>query len=239
MEGLTLQVRADVSMFEAAMARLNGLGAETISGLTSTFGGLEAAAGGVTAGVDVLNGALLSHNQLLGSAQAGWSGYRAGLAGIQGPLTEFGRVLDGAAAGVAGLTEALNAVPRQVEIDISINQNEQTPNIRSGGIEAVHLPTAHEGAYFSGPGPEERDVRVLSGEYVLSRLGVQTLGLDRLRRADQGIEGPGGGAVVENHYHYDSVVRIDGSVIADDDVVSRLAERIGRELDWQAGGRTG
>lgn len=239
MEGLTLQVRADVSMFEAAMARLNGLGAETISGLTPAFGGLEAAAGGVTAGVDVLNGVLLSHNQLLGSAQAGWSGYRAGLAGIQGSLIEFGRVLDGAVAGVTGLTGALNAVPRQVEVEINVNQNGQKPNISRGGVAVVDLPTAHEGAYFSGPGPEERDVRVLSGEYVLSRLGVQTLGLDRLRRADRGIEGPGGGAVVENHYHYDSVVRIDGSVITDDDAVGRLAERIGRELDWQAGGRTG
>ena len=238
MEGLTLQVKADVSMFEAAMARLNGLGDETMAGLVSSFDGLETAASGAAAGLDYMNSRLTSHNQLLGSARAGWSGYRAGLTTIQEPLAEFSQALGGVTSEVTGFTEALNAVPRRIDVAINVSQDGRITNIDAGGALTAGIPTAHGGAYLSGPGPEERDVRVLSGEYVLSRLGVQTLGLDRLRQADRGIEGAGG-AAVENHFHYDSVVRIDGSVIADDDAVGRLAERIGRELDWQAGGRTG
>jgi hypothetical protein len=141
-----------------------------------------------------------------------------------------------------------SALPRQIVVDIFINTHGSPPAFHAGGlvagpqVEAPALLTAHQGLYVSPPGPEERDVRVLTGEYVLSRAGVRTLGLDALRAADQGqaAAGPSDGpARVEHHFHIDSLVRVDGSLIADQAALGALAERIGQEMDWQTRGRTG
>ena len=152
-----------------------------------------------------------------------------------------------AVAQVRELQTALEALPRRVEIEIVLIKSRDPAHLppgRAGGRAVLSPPLAHSGMYLTSPGPEERDIRVLSGEYVLSRTGVSTLGLAALRAADQGLSPTNsaqavGANSIENHYHIESMIRVDGSLIADEAALSEFADRIGRELDWQAQGRTG
>ncbi|MBW1713251.1 MAG: hypothetical protein JRJ59_08920 [Deltaproteobacteria bacterium] len=253
MEGLILEVRADTGQFETAMSRLEGTVESSLAALRGTLGGLQNTVSAAAAGFEGLGGMIQGQDQSWIASGAALTAYRVGLNQAQAAMTRLSRTVAGATTQVRGLNAALAALPRQVSIDVVVNTIGHVPTFHQGGLVAgpqigsylgtASLVKAHTGAYFPPPRPEERDVRVLTGEYVLSRAGVRTLGLAALKAADSG-RLPGGTAGqaqavrVENHYHFGSLVQVEGSLVADQASLTEFAERISREIDWQTRGRT-
>ncbi len=247
MEGLILEVKADISQFEMAMSRLQSLTDGGLGGFSDSLSGLSEAVAAASAGMEEFSGLIRKQDQGWASSGAALTVYNAGLNRIR---TGMSRVADQTAKAVARVKElkqALDSLPRKIEIAIVLTRTGTLPKFHGGGLvsgPALSPPLAHAGMYLAPPGPEERDVRVLSGEYILSRAGVRTLGLAALQAADRGRQPAGPAparepAGIENHYHFDSLVRVDGSLVADEAALQEFADRIGRELDWQDQGRTG
>ena len=247
MEGLILEVKADISQFETAMSRLQTLTDGGLAGFNQSLYGLGEAVAGALAGLEEFTSLVQEQDQTWTASASALTSYTAGLFQIRTGMSGLAGQTAQAAAQVKELQIALEALPRRIEIEIALVKSGTLPIFHQGGLvagPALSPPLAHSGMYLTSPGPEERDIRVLSGEYVLSRTGVSTLGLAALRAADQGLSTTGSAPAtgvnsIENHYHIESMIRVDGSLIADEAAFSEFADRIGRELDWQAQGRTG
>ncbi len=247
MEGLILEVKADISQFEAAMTRLQTLTQGGLAGFNESLFGLGEAVGTALSGLEEFSALIQEQDQSWTASASALTVYKAGLIQIKSAVRGLADQTAQAVSRVKELQTALEALPKRVEIEIVLTKTGTVPTFHQGGLVAgpvLSPPLAHSGMYLAPPGPEERDVRVLTGEYVLSRAGVRTLGLAALRAADQGRSAAAPVQVaeskgVENHYHIESMIRVDGSLIADETALSEFADRIGRELDWQAQGRTG
>ena len=246
MEGLVLEVRADISQFELAMARLQTTTEGGLSGFKDSLSGLHEAVSAASVGMEAFSALAREQDQSWSSSGAALAVYSAGLVQIKAGMSGLTAQAAQALAQVKALQQALDSLPRHVKIEIELIKTGTLPIFHKGGLvagPALSPPLAHNGMYVSPPGPEERDVRVLTGEYILSRSGVRALGLATLRAADRGsapeTQAVAGAAGIENHYHFDSMIRVDGSLVADERVLEDFADRIRRELDWQAQGRTG
>jgi hypothetical protein len=247
MEGLILEVKADISQFEMALARLQTVTDGALAGFNDSLSGLGEAVSTATAGMEEFSSLIREQDQSWTSSGNALAVYNAGLTKIKTGMSGLADRTAKAVARVKDLKLALDSLPRKVEIEIVLKQTGSLPKFHAGGFvagPALSPPLAHGGMYVAPPGPEERDVRVLTGEYILSRSGVRNLGLAALRAADRGgsANGPdqaGQPARIENHYHLDSMIKVGGSLVADEASLSEFAERIGQELDWQAQGRTG
>jgi len=246
MEGLILEVKADISQFETALTRLQTLTDGALFGFNDSLRGLGDAVASATAGMEGFSALIKEQDQSWISTGNALAVCNTGLVRIKTGMAGLAELTAKAVAQVKELKASLEALPKQVIIEIILKKSGSIPKFHQGGFiagPALSPPLAHGGMYISPPGPEERDVRVLTGEYILSRKGVRNLGLAALRAADKGRSGDdtaaaGQPAKIENHYHIDTLVRVGGSMVADEATLIDFAERIGRELDWQAQGRT-
>ncbi len=235
MEGLTLEVRADISLFEQAMSRLQRSSEISVNSFGGGLRGLEDLLAGTTLGFESLSEAFRSQEQAWTTGGASLMEFEAGLDQVGRFVERFGQKIAAVSATLSALSSALRGLPERVDVDVFINTHGLIPSFHQGGLIAGPPFTAHGGAYFSPPNPEERDVRVLSGEYVLSRLGVGTLGLDVLQAADQGRTVNGQSLNInQNHYHIN--VDVQGVSIDDPYVMDQLAEKVSEAIDYQQRG---
>ena len=234
MEGLTLEVRADISLFERAVSRIPALTETALEGFAGQVATLEGSLLSVAEGFSGLTDLIRDQEALWDQGRQVVGGYGLGLDNLVQSWSRLNSLVGQAVVQVQSLHQALTRLPRRVDIDVFTHQHGQIPKYHHGGPVASGPLAAHAGAYLTSPGAEERDVRVLTGEYILSRLGVATLGLETLRAADRGAAGKGASThIVENHHHYQSLLRVDGSLVADEAAMDRLVDRIRETLGEQ------